>query len=86
MGSFFEQSVCKLVPGTPGAYAHWFGGTPRHKGVIPPGREHQVHLLYDLDLADPVLGVGIAIYRRVATAAMQCVAIYLQRHGLSRGQ
>ena len=58
MGTFFEQSVCRLVPGSAGAYAHWFGGAPAHRGVIPPGREQAVHLLYDLDLNDPALGLA----------------------------
>src|ERR1700761_5367910 len=57
MGSFFEESVCRLAPGKSG-YIHWFGGEPSHKGVIPPGREHPVHLLYDLDLTDPTLGLA----------------------------
>ena len=58
MGSFLEHPVCRLVPGPPGAYSHWFGGPPTHKGAIPPGREHPVNLLYDLDLADPALGLA----------------------------
>ena len=58
MGTFLEQPVCRLVSSRKGAYAHWFGGTPTHSGVIPPGREHPVHLLYDLDLTDPMLGLS----------------------------
>lgn len=53
MGNFLEHPACRLVPSPAGAHAHWFGGTPTHKGAIPPGREHPVHLLYDLDLTDP---------------------------------
>ncbi len=58
MGNFLEHPACRLVPSPAGAHAHWFGGTPTHKGAIPPGREHPVHLLYDLDLTDPALGLA----------------------------
>src|SRR5690348_12514283 len=58
MGSFLEAPICRLAPGRVGAHTHWFGGEPSHKGAIPPGREHPVHLLYDLDLTDPALGLA----------------------------
>src|SRR5580765_7609922 len=58
MTSFPQLPVTRLVPGPAGDYIHWFGGPPAHNGAIPPGREHPVHLLYDLDLRDPVLGLA----------------------------
>lgn len=58
MATFFDDSVCALVPGTAGQHLHWFGGTSSRRGVIPAGREHPVHLLYDLDLCDPALGLA----------------------------
>jgi hypothetical protein len=40
-------------------YQHSFGGPPRHEGVIPPGFEHPVHLLYLFDLKDPKIGLQL---------------------------
>jgi hypothetical protein len=58
MSHFLESPVSRLIHGQTGPYTHWFGGTPTHQGVVPPGREHPVHLLYDLDLNDPALGLA----------------------------
>src|SRR5690242_17911784 len=58
MATFFEHPISQLVPGQARTYSHWFGGEPSHNGAIPPGREHAVNLLYDLDLTDPQLGLA----------------------------
>jgi hypothetical protein len=58
MGTFFDHPPRQLVAGRSGAYSHWFGGDPAQRGVVPPGGEHPVHLLYDLDLRDPELGLA----------------------------
>jgi hypothetical protein len=57
MGSFLNEPVCALVPGRAGSHVHWFGGKATHHGTIPSGRKHPVHLLYELDLTDPALGL-----------------------------
>src|SRR5262249_17976075 len=46
---------CKLVEGNPGKYQHSFGGDFRYDGLVPDGCPMPVHLLFRLDLADPVL-------------------------------
>ena len=58
MGTFFEDSVSRLQVGQSARYSHWFGGEPRHKGCVPPGEAHATHLLLDLDLSDPQLGLA----------------------------
>jgi hypothetical protein len=58
MGSFFKHPPQKLIVGDEEPYEHWFGGQPRHRGIVPPGRDHPVHLIYDLDLRDPALGLA----------------------------
>jgi hypothetical protein len=58
MGTFMDHPVSRLVPGRSGRYRHWFGGPPVHRGAVPKGRKHSVHLLYDLDLRDPQLGLA----------------------------
>jgi len=46
---------CKLVRGKPGKYSHSFGGDFRYNGTIPQGCPVPVHLLFRLDMSDPVL-------------------------------
>lgn len=59
MPRFFEESACELALGRGAIYHHWFGGPSIvFAGVVPAGRAHPVHLLYDLDLRDPALGIG----------------------------
>jgi len=58
MGTFFEDSVSRLQVAQSERYSHWFGGEPKHKGCVPPGEEHATHLLLDLDLSDPQLGLA----------------------------
>jgi hypothetical protein len=58
MGTFFEDSVSRLQVGQSTRYAHRFGGEPKHEGCVPPGEEHATHLLLDLDLSDPQLGLA----------------------------
>lgn len=54
---FHTKRIAKLRTGRPGKYQHFFGGPPRHRGATPKGRRHPVHLIYDLDLNDPKLGL-----------------------------
>ena len=58
MGTFFEESASRLIPDQGGKYTHWFGGAPTRRGLVPPGGDHAVNLLYDLDLRDPRLGLA----------------------------
>lgn len=46
---------CKLVCGDPGKYGHSFGGDFRYAGTIPESCAMPVHLLFRLDLSDPVV-------------------------------
>lgn len=55
---FFDHPPHKLVADRRGEFDHWFGGSPTHRGVKPKKRNHPVHLLYDLDLRDPALGLA----------------------------
>src|SRR5713226_4961082 len=50
---------CKLVRGNPGSYTHTFGGDLRYDGAVPEGCPVPVHLLFRLDLTDPVLPIRI---------------------------
>lgn len=50
---------CKLVHGSAGEYEHTFGGDFGYVGRIPEGCSGPVHLLYRLDLSDPVLPLNV---------------------------
>ena len=56
---FFTDRVTRLRPGRGKRYQHFFGGPPRHRGTVPKCGKHPVHLLYDLDLRDPKLGLTL---------------------------
>jgi len=49
----------RLLAGKRSKYRHTFGGPPRHKGLRFRGREARVHLLYDLDLDDPLVPIKL---------------------------
>lgn len=56
--SFFTDRVTRLVPGTSATHQHFFGGPPRHRGAVPKGKRHPIHLLYELDLSDETIGLN----------------------------
>ncbi|CAN5459894.1 hypothetical protein BH11PLA2_BH11PLA2_49880 [soil metagenome] len=58
MGSFFTKVTCRLAAGKDTKYDYRFGGRPHHRGLVPPGRNKPVTLLYDLDLRDPKHGLS----------------------------
>jgi hypothetical protein len=53
MDQFSEATA--LIPHTTGAYRHFFGGPPKMAEPDPFSVEGPAHLLYDIDLADPLI-------------------------------
>ena len=65
MGEFEHLSkdilhkVSRVVEGTDERFRHVFGGPSKHRGVIPPGCEIPLHLIYTFDTADPAFPIQV---------------------------
>ncbi len=52
------RAISELVRGS-GPFRHVFGGPARHEGATRPGASRPAYLVFDLDLADPGLGLDL---------------------------
>jgi hypothetical protein len=54
-----KNKVSRVIEGTDERFHHRFGGPARHQGVIPPGYELPLHLLYTFDTTDPAFPIQV---------------------------